>query len=86
MMSLDVAPNMRNLWVDRAMGLVRDRQLLSADEIAPVQSQIRRIWQADVSGRRRLAEKLRDDSGGIDFLREALSNDVGAQAQLREFK
>jgi hypothetical protein len=75
MKSLDVAPNMRNLWLNRTLGLLRDRQYLTPDELAALNSQIRRVWPADGVFSRQMAAALKADPASLDALRRALDGD-----------
>jgi hypothetical protein len=82
MKSLDLAPNMRGLWIDRTVALLRDRRLLTPDETAALNSQIRRIWPVDATFRTRIVTTLRGDRPSLEALRQALGRDSEAQAEL----
>jgi hypothetical protein len=45
--SLDVAPNMRKLWIPRAAGLLAYWRYLTVDELQALRGHLRAIWTAD---------------------------------------
>jgi hypothetical protein len=79
MQSLDMAPNMRGLWLPRARLLMANWEGLEPDEVAAVQRQLRTIWAADPAMRRPLAQTARE-IGRLAVLQQTLGNDPGIQA------
>lgn len=85
MQSLDMAPNMRPLWVPRAEMLFGYWRVLTPDELDAVRRQLRTIWRADAALRLPLVTAaLR--AGELDFASEALAPDTEAQAEFEVLK
>lgn len=85
MQSLDMAPNMRWLWLSRAEIFFRYASSLQGDELLAVRSQLRTIWSTDPSFRvPLLVAASRADNTSMLF--DALNGDLEAQAELEKLR
>jgi hypothetical protein len=82
--SIDVAPNMRRLWLFRAGLMLRYWRSLSVDELWAMQSQLRTIWS--IPNYRLPLLQIADKLGQAPMLRWALSGDATAEAEFDQLK
>ncbi len=82
--SLDMAPNMRPLWLGRTLGLMAYRQFLTPDETDAFVSSLRTSWLADGRFRSQLIRSWQGNEGALAFLNKVLANDLEARQQLNE--
>jgi hypothetical protein len=86
MQSLDMAPNMRPLWVGRTFGLILYRKSLTAEETADLISNLRTSWSAEERFRIMIVQALKQDAGALDFIESALASDVEALEEFRRLR
>lgn len=82
--SIDVAPNMRRLWLFRAALVLRHWRSFSVDDLMAMQSQLRTIWS--VQSYRLPLLQLADKLGQGPILRWALSGDATAESEYDQLK
>lgn len=82
MRSLDMAPNMRWLWLARARSFYAYASILQEDELLAVRSQFRTIWRSDLSLRQPLLWAA-DAQGNMELLSSALERDAEANSELQ---
>jgi hypothetical protein len=78
--SLDVAPNMRKLWLPRASMLFSYWRHLMVDELVAVRVQVRTIWFSDKAMRLALLQQA-DRSGQVLLIPWAIGEDAQALAE-----
>ena len=83
--SLDMAPNIRQLWILRAGKLLAYRPYLKDDEVFALRSHLRTIWSAHEVFRLPLMQAAQR-SGQLSMIPLALNGDPEAQAEFARLK
>jgi hypothetical protein len=78
--SLDMAPNVRQLWIPRAAMFLAYWRFLTVDELLAMRNQLRTIWVTDKKMRLPLL-KVAAHSGQLPMISWALVDDPAAQAE-----
>jgi hypothetical protein len=83
--SLDVAPNVRQLWLPRAIMLLRYWRYLTVDELLAMRAQLRTIWMVDKAARLPLLHAA-ENMGQAPMISWAIGDDRSAQAEYEKLK